>query len=106
MRHRTPQDQAIIDAFAERLHDLRARRGRATSMSTRSANAAYMPQAALAERAGLDRSYWARLEKGDCDPSLTSLVRIQAALGLDSIETLLGATPSDQLTRIRNGNRD
>jgi len=58
-----------------------------------------MPSSVAAERAGLDGGYWSRLERGLCDPTLTSLLRIQNAFGLDSIETLLGATASSDLAR-------
>jgi transcriptional regulator with XRE-family HTH domain len=66
-----------------------------------------MPQRVAASRAGLDDSYWARLERGRCDPTLTSLLRIQRALGLDSIETLLGPTASSGLAQtLSDGVRD
>jgi transcriptional regulator with XRE-family HTH domain len=67
-----------------------------------------MPQKAAAERAGLDPSYWGRLERGESDPTLTSLLRIQHALEIDSIETLLGQTKSSQLgaTLHEDGQRD
>jgi len=60
---------------------------------------AYMPRSVAADRAGLDGSYWGRLEQGRCDPTLTSLLRIQRAFGFDSIETLLGPTASAALSR-------
>jgi hypothetical protein len=56
-----------------------------------------MPKQVAAERAGLDGSYWGRLERGESDPTLTSLLRIQQGLELDSIEALLGSTVSQQL---------
>lgn len=58
-----------------------------------------MPKSVAAGRAGLDGSYWGRLEQGRCDPTLTSLLRIQRAFDLDSIETLLGPTASAALAR-------
>lgn len=54
----------------------------------------YMSRQEAAEEAGLHRDYWRRLERGLSDPTLTSLLRIQRALGVDSIEALLGPTAS------------
>jgi predicted transcriptional regulator len=56
-----------------------------------------MPRSVAARLAGVDDSYWGRLERGECDPTLTSLLRIQRGFGLDSIETLLGPTASTRL---------
>jgi transcriptional regulator with XRE-family HTH domain len=61
-----------------------------------------MQRSDAAARAGISAGQWSRLERGQCDPSLTSMLRIQAALGLDSIETLLGRTPSRALARLEN----
>jgi len=109
MKPRSPQDRAVIAAFAERLQELRLahpdpRRlartagtdGPALGVAT---DMAYMPRSVAADRAGLDGSYWGRLEQGRCDPTLTSLLRIQRAFGFDSIETLLGPTASAALSR-------
>jgi transcriptional regulator with XRE-family HTH domain len=91
MKPRKSPDMAVIEAFAARLRDLR--HGRPDPKGSK----AFMPQNAAAARAGLDGSYWGRLERGESDPTLTSLLRIQHALEIDSIETLLGQTTSSQL---------
>jgi len=83
MKKRTSEDKAVIARFGRRLTALRTAR-----------DGVYMTQVSAAERAGLGRDYWRRLEHGLSDPSLTSLLRIQHALGVDSIETLLGPTAS------------
>ena len=44
-----------------------------------------------------DCGFWSRLERGQSEPTLTSLLRIQQGLGVDSIETLLGPTASTRL---------
>jgi transcriptional regulator with XRE-family HTH domain len=91
MKQRTRDDGAVILAFGKRLRELRESRPHPVKVS------AFMPQNVAAARAGLDGSYWGRLERGECDPTLTSLLRIQQGLGLDSIETLLGQTGSEKL---------
>lgn len=78
-----------MEEFGRRLKALRAGR-----------SDVYMSQTAAAAQAGLGRDYWRRLESGLSDPSLTSLLRIQKALGVDSIETLLGPTASSGLAEV------
>lgn len=91
MKQRPTEDQAVILAFGQRLRELRKSRPHPAKIS------AFMPQNVAAGRSGLDGSYWGRLERGECDPTLTSLLRIQHGLELDSIETLLGQTGSERL---------
>ena len=91
MKQRATEDQLVISAFGQRLRELRESRPHPVKGS------AFMPQNMAAARAGLDGSYWGRLERGECDPTLTSLLRIQQGLELDSIETLLGQTGSERL---------
>lgn len=96
----------MIVAFGRRLRELRTAQPnprRPTTMQVGTRKAAYMPKSLAAERAGLDDSYWGRLEQGRCDPTLTSLLRIQRAFGLDSIETLLGPTASAGFARSLEG---
>ena len=88
MRRLTPHDEAVRRIFADRLRELR-----------KQPDGAYMQPAEAARRAGIDKSYWLRLESAQSDPSLTSMLRIQAAFDLDSIEALLGSTPSRELAR-------
>ena len=42
-----------------------------------------MSQAALAEKVGVKQSYIARIEKGEVDLQLSSLIRIAGALGMN-----------------------
>lgn len=97
---RSPQDKVVIQAFAVRLKELRT----SCPHPDREKSDVYMPQFIAAERAGLDRGYWGRLERGESDPTLTSLLRIQSSLEVDSIEALLGQTASRKLGRdLREG---
>jgi transcriptional regulator with XRE-family HTH domain len=82
---------AVLAEFAARLRELRQSRPHPHGRS------AFMPQGAAARRAGLDGSYWGRLERGESDPTLTSLLRIQHSLEIDSIEMLLGQPASRKL---------
>lgn len=91
MRSRKSPDTGVVKAFGKRLRDLRE------ACPDPNGTKAFMQQKTAAERAGLDGSYWGRLERGESDPTLTSLLRIQHALEIDSIEALLGPTASSQL---------
>jgi transcriptional regulator with XRE-family HTH domain len=79
-----PPDAAMLEraksSFAERLQSLRAARG--------------LTQAGAERRAGLGRGQWNRLEAGGQDPQLTTLLRICQALDLETLETLIGDSPS------------
>jgi transcriptional regulator with XRE-family HTH domain len=90
MKRRDATDRQAIQAFGDRLTELRLM----TSMPN---GRAFMQRKDAAVLAGISAAQWSRLERGVCDPSLTSMLRIQAALGLDSIETLLGSAPSRKL---------
>lgn len=43
-----------------------------------------LSQEAMAELAGLNRNFYGRLERGDSDFSITTLVKISTALGVSS----------------------
>ena len=101
MNERSPQDKLIIEEFGMRLKELR----RSCPHPERSNTDAFMPQYLAARRAGLDRGYWGRLERGESEPTLTSLLRIQRGLGVDSIEALLGQTASKRLGRGLSGEK-
>jgi transcriptional regulator with XRE-family HTH domain len=47
-----------------------------------------LPQEAFARRAGLDRSYYGAIERGEFNVTLDTIVKIAAALGV-SVATLL-----------------
>lgn len=49
---------------------------------------------AAARGANIHHSEWLRIERGEIDPRVSTLLRIQRSLNVDSLETLLGATPS------------
>jgi transcriptional regulator with XRE-family HTH domain len=59
-------------------------------------DAASMPQTLAAARAGLDRTTWNRIEHAKmADIKLETLLRIQFALRVESLETLFGETTGD-----------
>jgi transcriptional regulator with XRE-family HTH domain len=58
-----------------------------------------MPQSEAASRAGIDRTSWGRLEAGRLDARLDTLLRIQYALGVDTLEALFGETTGDLFGR-------
>lgn len=58
-------------------------------------NAANMPQQDAARLAGLDRTSWGRIEAGKLDVRLDTLLRIQFALGVDTLEALFSETTGD-----------
>jgi transcriptional regulator with XRE-family HTH domain len=58
---------------------------------------ANLSQTEAATRAGFDRRNWIRIEKGETSPGLESLLRIQYAFGLDSLDALFGRTTGDLL---------
>ncbi len=49
-----------------------------------------LPQAALARRAGLSKAYLCRVEKGNLNPTVKNVVRIDAALKAAEKEALSG----------------
>jgi transcriptional regulator with XRE-family HTH domain len=61
--------------------------------------AANLPQTEAARRAGIDRTNWSRIEAGKLDVRLETLLRIQYALEVDTIEALFGETTGDLLGR-------
>jgi transcriptional regulator with XRE-family HTH domain len=54
-----------------------------------------MSQTEVAARAGITRRNLARIEGGEVFPRLDSLLRIQRALGRESIDALIAPTTSD-----------
>jgi transcriptional regulator with XRE-family HTH domain len=56
-------------------------------------------QQEAADRAGVTQSMWSRVEAGERDPQLSSLLRIQHALGLASLEEFFGDAPTERLFR-------
>jgi transcriptional regulator with XRE-family HTH domain len=58
-----------------------------------------MPQSVAASRAGIDRTSWGRIEAGKLDVRLDTLLRIQFALGVDTLEALFGSTTGDLFGR-------
>jgi transcriptional regulator with XRE-family HTH domain len=62
-------------------------------------NEAQMSQETAAARAGMDRRNWIRIERQQVQPRLDSLLGIQYALGVDSLEALFGETTGDLFGR-------
>jgi transcriptional regulator with XRE-family HTH domain len=52
---------------------------------------------AAARGANMHHSEWLRIERGEIDPRLSTLLRMQQVLNVDSLEGLLGETPSQTL---------
>jgi ribosome-binding protein aMBF1 (putative translation factor) len=50
-------------------------------------------------RAGMSQTEWSRVERAETNPSMTTLLRMQHALGVDSIESMFGEQPSRQIVR-------
>jgi transcriptional regulator with XRE-family HTH domain len=86
---RTPPDEAT---FAEA-------RARLAARMSALRHAAGMPQSEAAARAGIDLRNWGRIEKARHDVRLDTLLRIQYALGVDSVEALFGETTGDLFGR-------
>ena len=63
--------------------------------------AARMSQVQAAREAGMNRRNWSRIEKRELNPRLDSLLRIQYALNVDSLDALFGATTGDLFGRGR-----
>lgn len=83
-----PEDQAIRavrDALGARMVELR----KATNLSQSEASA----------RAGINVRSWGRIEKAMLNPRLDSLLRIQVAFELDSLDALFAPTTGDLLLR-------
>ncbi|WP_370552400.1 helix-turn-helix transcriptional regulator [Conexibacter sp. CPCC 205706] len=88
MRRQKPDSETFQEArdrLAARMRALRS--------------AASMPQSAAASRAGIDRTTWGRIEAGRLDVRLDTLLRIQFALEVDTLEGLFGETTGDLFVR-------
>src|SRR4051794_31666369 len=86
-----PPDLALA---TQRLEDARARL--AERMKTTRDHYGWT-QAIAAGRAGLAQSEWSRIESEGTDPRLSSLLRIQYALGLASLEEFFGDSPTQRI---------
>lgn len=58
-----------------------------------------LSQKQAAARAGMTRRNWLRLEHGENSPRLDSLLSVQYALGVDSLEALFHPVTGDILGR-------
>lgn len=76
-----------LAAFAARVVQLRHQSG--------------MTQGQLAARAGLQQSNLSKLERGDHRPLIGTVLRLQHALGLRSIEELFGELPESDAPTAR-----
>jgi transcriptional regulator with XRE-family HTH domain len=61
-----------------------------------------LTQREAANRAGISQSNWSKIERGLHDPSVGQALRIQFALGAESLEGMLGDQPS-ALVLVANG---
>lgn len=79
----SPGEELFADlrvAIGRRVEELRDERG--------------LTQADAAEGAGLSQGHWSKIERGELDIRLSTLLRVQHALGLDFFESLFGVGPS------------
>ena len=79
---RSTSSDALALAFGQRLREARLRLDPPVS------------QEALAEIAGVHRTYISHLELGKGSPTLDTLVRVASALKVDPAELVKGLTPS------------
>jgi transcriptional regulator with XRE-family HTH domain len=60
-----------------------------------------LSQHQAAERGGLDASNWSKMERGKVPkPQLDTLLKVQYALKLDSLDALFGPQPTRELLRL------
>ena len=69
-----------LERFRERIRETREAKG--------------LSQYAAAALAGISQSNWSKIERGEIDPSVAQALRIQAALGVPSIESFFGPYPA------------
>jgi transcriptional regulator with XRE-family HTH domain len=53
-------------------------------------------------KSGVSQGEWSRVERAETNPSMTTLLRIQHALDLDSVEMLFGDPPSRRILRTKD----
>src|SRR5205814_340520 len=70
--------------FAKRVRELREIQG--------------MSQEDVARAGGIDQGWLSKVEDNKVNPRLTSLLKVQHGLGVDSLEALLGRIPSATMT--------
>ncbi len=83
MDSKSPTDEQLRQArrdLAKRIRTLRDELG--------------LTQCTAAERAGITQGAWSNLERDKHEPQFTNLLRVQHALQLESIESLMGDQPS------------
>jgi transcriptional regulator with XRE-family HTH domain len=62
---------------------------------------AKMSQREAARRGGMNQRNWSRIEQAQLNPRLDSLLRIQHALQVDSLEALFGPQATRDILRCR-----
>jgi transcriptional regulator with XRE-family HTH domain len=80
---------------------LAAARARLAERMTLLRQGTQMSQRDAAARASMDRRHWRRLEQAQSNPTLDTLLSIQYALGVDTLDALFGETTGDLLGRER-----
>lgn len=76
---RRPRDEKIAAEFGRRLRAARTN--------------ADLSQEALADKAGVHRTYVGHVERGETTPTLYSVARFAKALGLDTADLVRGLRP-------------
>lgn len=59
-----------------------------------------MTQAEMARRSGVSQSYLSKIERGQHEPTIGQMLRIQRALGAETLEGFLGPEPGARWMRI------
>jgi transcriptional regulator with XRE-family HTH domain len=91
----SPAEKSALKAFRKRLRALREQRGWSYGEAERVS--------------GVTRSHWRKLEIGPTEPQLVSLLRLQRAFGLSSLEALfseLPPNPTQALLGLNEGDED
>jgi transcriptional regulator with XRE-family HTH domain len=59
-------------------------------------------QGEASRQSGVSQGEWSRIESAETNPGMTTLLRIQHALNLDSVETLFGEPPSRRIIQAQS----
>jgi transcriptional regulator with XRE-family HTH domain len=77
--------------FGRRLRELRERRA--------------WSQGEASRQSGISQGEWSRVERGEANPSMTTVLRMHHALEFDSVETLFGELPSRRILQTKSQRR-
>jgi transcriptional regulator with XRE-family HTH domain len=62
----------------------------------------HLTQRQAAKLAGISQSHWSKIERGLHDLSVGQALKVQFALGAESLEGMLGSQPSARILRARD----